>query len=196
MKTVNIIGNGPSSCLYSKKLTNDEVSIGCNFALKTSDIDYTCIIDLTPIKSSLTNENLTIAFPAIVSERTKTYIEKKNAKVQIHDVMPLYFDKSISKNLPANSGHHATIWALETYPDCKSVLLWGMDSLWKDSIHSTTNKMINKSVNLNMKNIRKYWLQYWFHIFDKYKEVDFSIVIPESHKNIKYLRDNVFYVYR
>lgn len=188
--TIHILGNGPSLDLFNRDDWPDEHEfVGCNFSDIKYRPDYTVIMDAKPIMQFCGGYKLKI--PAVISDRCVNYIEKDlrgweklpaDAFVLV-DIVPMIHDKAMFK-FPMNSGHHATLYAIERNKDTASkVYLWGFDSLWSNDISSKTDEIVHRTPGPRVRpTVADTWRQYWDRIFDSHSHIIFKLVGEENEK--------------
>jgi len=180
---IHILGNGPSLSLFNRnEWTNDDLFVGCNFSDPELRPNYTVIMDAKPMMKLFEGYRLTI--PAVVSDRCEKYIEKEKGgwrklspeSIKVIDTIKMSHPKG--SKYPMNSGHHATIYAIEQNIDTvKEVHLWGFDSFWTDDISSRSDIHFKgaEMVSRIREPVVKDWRKYWEEIFEKYNDIKFVI---------------------
>lgn len=180
--TIHILGNGPSIDQFNRDdWPDDHEFVGCNFSDIAHRPDYTVIMDAKPIMKFTSGYKL--AIPAVISDRCVNYIEKDLRGWEklppdaftLVDVIPMIHDKAKYK-FPMNSGHHATMYAINRNKDIVSnVFLWGFDSTWSNDISSKTDAIINKLPGPRIRpTVVDTWRKYWDQIFNEHDHITFN----------------------
>ena len=187
---LDILGNGPSLSLFDNNKNKKDLTIACNIPIEGLDIDYTCIIDISPLKVLAKSPELLQGIPAILSSRSYEYVLREKIRIEVAGELELFKNKQISKVIPANSAHHSIFWALAQYSEIDKVNLWGIDSLWQNSTESRTHRIVNKRSDINRNSIRSIWLKYWSYVFNLYDQTEFNIMIPHGNHNSCFLNSS------
>jgi len=129
-----------------------------------------------------------LGIPAVLSDRAYNYIADTrggwnripDSVINVIDVIPLHRDKKISNRLAGNSGHHGTMYSIESHPDqSDEVHIWGCDSFWGPDIRSHTDSIVNHTRDAGGARVRAGvvapWRKYWTQIFEWYRATQFFI---------------------
>lgn len=121
--------------------------------------------------------------PAVISDRCVKFIEKDKGgwrklpddAITVIDTIEMIHEKG--RKYPMNSGHHATLYAIEQHQDTvKTVHLWGFDSFWTDDISSSSDNHFRDGMKPRERTpVAKDWRLYWDEIFDKHRNINFII---------------------
>lgn len=185
---IHLVGNGSSSSHFKRsKCSENDIVIGCNFSLPEICPNFVSIIDLSTMRKLVDDSEITINYPAVITNRCSEYMDKNLKKIgqrlQVLDVVKTIQIRTINKNIPMNSAQHGLLYAIEKYPEVSEVCIWGLDSFWTDSIASSTDEIIDKNKQIQNPRIAKIWRNYWQYIFQKYSATHhFTIFALEQFK--------------
>jgi hypothetical protein len=143
-----VLGNGPSNKHYDR--TGDFV-LGCNIPSDNFSVDATVICD-EEIVWVLKNDLTLIQVPVIIS--TKVFEKMKDLgiedKFHIHHVFkPRDWH---------NAAHYAADYLINY--GCDEIHIWGCDSIFQDSVESTTSQHVVKQTTGDDRFIRN-WRIVW-----------------------------------
>lgn len=171
MRTVDIVGNGPSRKLWEPR--EGIFSIGCNEA---TDTDIVALHDekfltMTVAGTFKAQKPLILGGDAFakLNEFPRT---KRRWRVVGH------IDRPESQVKPMNSGQDATLWALRLGYD--DVHLWGFDSLWTGQRTSSSAHLWNPKNNAHHDPDKPAkapgkWDDGWAFIYTEYPEAEFTV---------------------
>lgn len=188
---IHILGNGPSLAEFDRSaFPSSDIVVGCNFSDPQYSPHFTVIVDVRAMKQFRggVDRAYHLSIPAVLSDRAYQYIEETRGGwdrvppglINVIDVIPLIRDRTVSKNLAANSGQHAADYGIRSYPEHGSLVhIWGCDSFWGTDIRSATDSIVNpkdrKNVPRNRPGIIGPWHGYWSKIFKTHSKTDFVI---------------------
>lgn len=146
-----VLGNGPSKNSYDR--TGDFV-IGCNIPSEEYSVDATVICD-EEIAWILKNDFTLIDVPVIIS--TKVFEKFKEFKIDQHfTILHVFSPKDWY-----NAAHYAAEFLIRN--ECDEIHLWGCDSIFSNTVSSTTGKLIPQTTNGDDRFIRN-WRRVWNEI--------------------------------
>ena len=188
---IHILGNGPSISAFDRgDWPSSDIRVGCNFSNESFDPNYTVIVDVRAMKQFRGGAEAAyhLGIPAVLSDRAYNYIADTrggwnripDSVINVIDVIPLHRDKKISNRLAGNSGHHGTMYSIESHPDqSDEVHIWGCDSFWGPDIRSHTDSIVNHTRDAGGARVRAGvvapWRKYWTQIFEWYRATQFFI---------------------
>ena len=143
-----ILGNGPSKQAYDRK---GDIVLACNIPTKDFSADATVICD-EEIVWVLKNNLTLIEIPVIIS--TKVFEKMKELQIQDYfDIKEVFHPKDWH-----NTAHYAADYLMGL--GCTEIHLWGCDSIFNDSVVSTTSNYTKQTTvgdNRFLKNWRRVW---------------------------------------
>ena len=180
--TVHILGNGESISLFDRSAWSDNnYFIGCNFSDPSLRPDLTIMLDARPIMRFY--EGYKLSIPLVISNRCEDYIVKDQGgwdslsqdAFVLAGIIKMHHDKS--KDYPMNSGHHATLYAIDFNKDTiKEIHLWGFDTFWSNDLASRTDPLVKRTVEPRIRpSIANVWRLYWLKIFSEHPHIQFII---------------------
>lgn len=156
-----VLGNGPSKHLYDR--TGDFV-IGCNIPGEGYSVDATVIVD-PEIVWILANDLELIDCPVILSNIA--WEKMKQLKMDGYFNI-LYTFKSKDWY---NAGHYAALYLIHELK-CDKIDIWGCDSIFDDTLKSSTDTLVPKVESINF---YKRWRLIWFNLMEAHPSIDFNI---------------------
>ncbi len=143
-----VLGNGPSKKHYDR---SGDFVLGCNIPSEDISVDATVICD-EEIVWVLKNDLTLIQIPIIIS--TKVYEKMKELGIvnhfQIHHVFkPREWH---------NAAHYAADYLINY--GCDELHIWGCDSIFQDTVESTTSQHVVKQTTGDDRFIRN-WRIVW-----------------------------------
>lgn len=167
VERIHILCNGPSISLFKQNdWKNNDLFIGCNFSdPERLNPHFTVIVDIKPLYYLDK-----LQFPVVLTENAFQHLRRNvpHYDITILDVIPRLKIDSISKKYPMNSGHHACFYGMQKNSDCTEIHIWGADSLWTNSLETTTDRYVKQSMparrEKDNKIISKIWIQHWNYL--------------------------------
>ena len=148
-----VLGNGPSKKAYDR---NGDYVLGCNIPSPEFSVDATVICD-EEIVWVLKNDLTLIQVPVIIS--TKVFEKMKELGIEeafnIHHVF--------TPQDWHNAAHYAAKFLIDH--GCDEIHIWGCDSIFDDTIDSSTSAFVNKNHEGDARFIRN-WRRVWTTIMD------------------------------
>lgn len=143
-----VLGNGPSKSSYDR--TGDLV-IGCNIPGDEFSVDATVICD-EEIVWILKNDLTLIQVPVIIS--SKVFEKMKELKIVEHfTILHVFKPKDWY-----NAAHYAAEFLIDN--ECDEIHLWGCDSIFHNSVVSSTGSYTRQTTLGDDRFIRQ-WRQVW-----------------------------------
>ena len=144
-----VLGNGPSKDAYDR---SGDFVLGCNIPSSEFSVDATVICD-EEIVWVLKNDLTLIQVPVIIS--TKVYEKLKEFRIVDHfEILDVFKPKEWY-----NAAHYAAEFLIKN-TDCTDIHLWGCDSIFENTVSSTTGKLIQQTTvgdTRFIKNWRRVW---------------------------------------
>jgi hypothetical protein len=158
-----ILGNGPSKHLYDR---SGDIIIGCNFPGEEYSVDATVICDEEIVYILKTTPNL-ITCPIIISE--KVFEKLKELKLVDKYIILCVFKVRDWHN----AAHYAAQYLITT--GCEEIDVWGCDSMFSETISSSTDAFVPKSDSDGARFIKK-WRAVWNALFVYYPDITFQVM--------------------
>jgi len=146
-----VLGNGPSKQFYDR--TGDFV-LGCNIPSEQFSVDATVICD-EEIVWILKNDLTLIEVPVIIS--TKVYEKMKELGIDKKFIILHVFKPKDWYN----SAHYAAEYLMSE--GCDEIHLWGCDSIFQNTVKSSTGALVNQTTLGDDRFIRN-WRRVWNEI--------------------------------
>lgn len=144
-----VLGNGPSRDFYDR---TGDIVLGCNIPNDLHSVDATVICD-EEIVWIIKNDLTLIQVPVIIS--TKVYEKLKEFRiVDQFIILDVFKPKDWY-----NAAHYAAEYLIQN-TECEEIHLWGCDSIFENTVSSTTGKLIQQSTQGDSRFIRN-WRRVW-----------------------------------
>jgi hypothetical protein len=155
-----VLGNGPSKKAYDR---SGDFVIGCNIPSEDYSVDATVICD-EEIAWIIKNDLTLIEVPVIIS--TKVFEKFKEFKIENKfEILNVFKPKDWY-----NAAHYGAEYLIGQ--GCDEVHLWGCDSIFSNTVSSTTGKLIPSTTEGDDRFIRN-WRRVWNEIHVNNPEVAF-----------------------
>lgn len=161
---VAIIGNGNSNGLFHGEY---DYVVACNIPQHTIKYNALSIIDERPL-TYMKNSSWRPRVPVMCNTQVKRYAHKTNIEGDWFDVY--------ERVHRWNSGHLAALYYSQ---QCKTVHLWGFDSLFSDDLTSQVDSVIPRH---GRPKLNKHWHPIWLEVFAKSK-CNFVLHIPKGEQS-------------
>ena len=156
-----VLGNGPSRNHYDR---SGDVVIGCNIPSDEFSVDATVICD-EEIVWILKNNLTLIKVPVIIS--TKVFEKMKELRIDQHfHILEVFQPKDWY-----NAAHYAAEYLMRIRCD-DEIHLWGCDSIFDNTVSSTTGKLMPQTTVGDDRFIKN-WRRVWNEMHLKYPDVHF-----------------------
>ncbi len=143
-----VLGNGPSKKAYDR---SGDFVIGCNIPSDEFSVDATVICD-EEIAWIIKNDASLIQVPVLIS--TRVFEKFKEFKIEHRfEILHVFKPKEWY-----NSAHYAAEYLIAQ--GCDEIHLWGCDSIFSNTVSSTTGKLIPSSTDGDDRFIRN-WRRVW-----------------------------------
>ena len=155
-----VLGNGPSKHYYDR---SGDYVIGCNIPSSEFSVDATVICD-EEIVWILKNDLTLIQVPVIIS--TRVYEKMKELKIDHHfNILEVFKPQDWF-----NSAHYAAEYLIRIR--CDEIHLWGCDSIFDNTVSSTTGNLIPQTNTCDDRFIKN-WRRVWNELHMKYPDTHF-----------------------
>lgn len=161
-----VLGNGPSKIYYNFRDRTEDIAIGCNISGKDYKVDKSVISD-TEIVWVLKNYLNLVSVPIIISSIALDKMKELHID-HYYEVEHIFKLKEWY-----NAAHYATEYLIAK--GCDKIDIYGCDSIFEDTIASSTDEHVEKTTELQDKFLT-HWREIWRNIFDSNRKVSFNVI--------------------
>lgn len=162
-----VVGNGPSKHRFETRGHGAyDYVLGCN--IPGIHVDATIILDEEIAHIIGINPSL-IECPIIISKKARIVLEKYTSSYSKFDIIEEFNHDADSW---LNAGHYAAMYLIGL--GCTKIDIWGCDSIFDNSIASSTDKLVKKEDTTDAR-FYKNWRKLWDGIFKNNSTVKFEI---------------------